>query len=118
MIKQVFLSSLYKITFDFSEIYIVDEKRYNFSKKELINTSTRVLEGVQYDSLYIIEPRTAYLIPLPENLCFTEGVLQNLIGETGILLQLLPKCVLLYSTNENIIYLNKDILICNIKEVK
>ena len=111
------LDKVYKINIDFFDIYIIDDKRRKFSKKELINTSTRVFEGVQYNNLYIIESKVTYLIPLPNNYQNKCVFLQNLIGETGIILHPLEKYILLYNTNENLVYLNKNIPICKIKEV-
>lgn len=111
------LNEIYKIDISFSNIYILEKNRQSLGKKTLINTSTRVFEGIKYDTLYIIEPRVAYLIPLPTKLQNKLLYLQNLIGETGIILQPLKEYILLYNTNENLIYLNQDIEICNIKEV-
>lgn len=110
------LQEIYKIDISFSNIYIIDRYKQNLGKKTLINTSTRVFEGVKYDNLYIIEPRVAYLIPLPEQIHNKFIYIQSLIGETGIILQPLKKYILLYNTNQNLIYLNKDINICDIKE--
>ena len=111
------LNEIYKIDVSFSNIYILEKNRENLGKKILVNTSTRVFEGVKYDTLYIIEPRVAYLIPLPKKLQNKFLYIQNLIGETGIILQPLKNYILLYNTNENLIYLNQDIELCNIKEV-
>lgn len=111
------LNKIYKIDVSFSNIYIVDKNRQNFGKKILVNTSTRVFEGIKYSNLYIIEPRVSYLIPLPTKLQNKMVYLQNLIGITGIILQPLTEYILLYNTNENLIYLNQNITLCNIKEV-
>lgn len=111
------LKEIFKIDVSFSNIYIIDANKRNLGKKTLLNTSTRVFEGIKYDNLYIIEPRVAYLIPLPENIQNKSTYIQNLIGETGIILQLLNEYLLLYNTNENLIYLNQNIDICKIKEV-
>lgn len=111
------LDKLYKIDIDFADIYIIDDKRQNFSKKELINTSTRVFDGTKYDNLYIIESKVAYLIPLPEKYQNKFLSIQNYLIETGIILQPSQEYILMYNTNENLIYLNKNISICNIKEV-
>lgn len=111
------LDKIYKIDIDFADIYIIDDKRKKLGKKELINTSTRVFDGIKYDNLYILEPRVAYLIPLPIKYQNNFIYIQNLIGETGIILQPLKEYILIYNTNENIIYLNQGIEICNIKEV-
>ena len=111
------LNQIYKIDIDFADIYIIDEKHQNFSKKTLLNTSTRIFDGIKYDDLYIIESKVAYLIPLDVKYQNNTMYLHNLIGETGIILQLLPNYILLYNTNENLIFLNKNIPICKIKEV-
>lgn len=112
------LDKIFKINIDFENIYIVDKNVRNFNKKTLINTSTRVFDGKKYDTLYIIEPKIAYLIPLPTKYQNNESYfLQNLIGETGIILQKLEKYILLYNTNENLIFLNQGIEVCSIKEV-
>lgn len=112
------LDKIYKIDIDFADIYIIDDKRKKLGKKELMNTSTRVFDGIKYDNLYILESRVAYLIPLPIKYQNNESYfLQNLIGETGIILQKLEKYILLYNTNENLIFLNQGIEVCSIKEV-
>ena len=111
------LDKLYKISIDFTDVYMINDKRKNYSKKELINTSTRIFAGEKYDALYILEPRVSYLIPLPEQYQNKHISIQNLIGETGIILQSLEKYLLLYNTNENLVYLHKNVKICNIKEV-
>lgn len=111
------LNKLYKIDIDFVDIYIIDDKRKKLSKRQLINTSTRVFDGEKYDTLYIIEPKVAYLIPLPEKYQNKFIYIQNYLIETGIILQPSQKYILLYNTNENLIYLNQNITICNIKEV-
>lgn len=111
------LDKIFKISLDFENIYVINEKIKNFNKKILLNTSTRVFDGKKYDTLYIIEPRVAYLIPLDNKYQNKHIYLQNLLGESGIILQLLEKYILLYNTNENLIYLNKNIPICEIKEV-
>ena len=111
------LDNVFKINIDFENVYIVNENIKNYNKKILINTSTRVFDGKKYDTLYIIEPKVAYLIPLPDNYQNKHISIQNLIGEIGIILQPLKKYILLYNTNENLIYLNKNISICDIKEV-
>lgn len=111
------LDKLYQIDIDFVDIYIIDDKKKNFSKKKLINTSTRVFDGEKYDTLYIIEPKVAYLIPLPEKYQNKLTYIQNYLIETGIILQPSQKYILLYNTNENLIYLNQNIAVCNIKEV-
>lgn len=119
MTNKIFLESIYKIDIDFSEIYIIDEKTKNFNKKVLLNTSSRVFDGKQYDDLYIIEPRVGYLIPLPDKYKNNATyLLKNCIGEIGILLQLLDNYIFLYSTNENLIFLNKGINICNLFNMK
>lgn len=110
------LDKIFKIDIDFENIYIINDRVQNLNKKILINTSTKVYNGKKYDTLYIIEPKTAYLLPLPKQYQDKYLCIQNLIGETGIILQSLTKYILLYNTNENIIYLNKNISICNIKE--
>lgn len=111
------LNSIYKIDVSFSNIYILDKKRKKLGKKILLNTSTRVFEGEKYDTLYIIEPKVTYLVPLPKkcqnNLMYIK---RNLLGETGIILQILDDYILLYNTNENLIYLNKDICICEVNK--
>ena len=111
------LDNIFKISIDFENVYIIDENIKNFNKKVLINTSTRVFDGKKYDTLYIIEPRVAYLIPLPNKYQNKHISIQNFIIETGIVLQPSEKYILLYNTNENLIYLNKNIAICDIKEV-
>lgn len=112
------LDKIFKIGIDFENIYIIDKNTKNFNKKTLINTSTRVFDGIKYDTLHIIEPKTAYLIPLPNKYQNNSSYfVRNLIGETGIILQILEKYILLYNTNENLIFLNKGIDICDIKEV-
>lgn len=111
------LKEIYKIDVSFSNIYIIDKNKQNFGKKTVINTSTRVFEGIKYDNLYILEPRVAYLIPLSEKIQNKFIYIQNLIGETGVVLQPLKKYILLYNTNQNLVYLNKNVEICNIKEV-
>lgn len=111
------LNNLFKIDIDFVDIYIIDDKKYKYGKTELINTSTRVFNGQKYDTLYIIEPKVAYLISLPDKYQNKHISIQNLIGETGIILQSLQQHILLYNTNENLVYLNKNIPICDIKEV-
>lgn len=111
------LNNLFKIDIDFVDIYVVDDKRYKHGKIELINTSTRVFDGRKYDTLYIIESKVAYLVPLPDKYQNKHISIQNLIGETGIILQSLQEHILLYNTNENLVYLNKNIPICDIKEV-
>lgn len=112
------LDKIFKISIDFENIYVISQNIKNFNKKILINTSTRVFDGTKYDTLYIIEPKTAYLIPLPEKYQNNASYfVRNLIGETGIVLQMLEKYILLYNTNENLIFLNKGIDVCDIKEV-
>ena len=111
------LDNIFKINIDFENVYIINKNIQNYNKKILINTSTRVFDGKKYDTLYIIEPKVAYLIPLPDKYQNKHISIQNLIGETGIILQPLEKYILLYNTNENLIYLNKNISICDIKEV-
>ena len=111
------LNKIFKIGIDFENIYIISENIQNFNKRVLLNTSTRVFDGKKYDALYIIEPKVAYLIPLPKEYQNKHISVQNLIGETGIILQSLTEYLLLYNTNENLIYLNKNISICDITEV-
>ena len=111
------LDKIFKIDVDFENVYIIDESKKNFNKKILINTSTRVFDGQKYDTLYIIEPKVSYLIPFErqsENNDMT--IARNLIGECGIILQILDDYILLYNTNENLIFLNKGIKICDIRE--
>ena len=112
------LNKIFKIDTDFENVFIIDNKTKNYNKKIPINTSTRVLNGKKYDTLYIIEPKTSYLIPLPSNYQNNSScIVNNLIGETGIILQQVKNdYILLYNTNENLIFLNKDINICNIEE--
>ena len=118
MISKIFLDILYKIDIDFAEIYIIDKNIQNFNKKTLVNTSTRVFNNVKYDNLYIIEPKTSYLIPLPSGWLYTNATMQNLIGETGIILQLVnEKYILMYNTNQNLVFLNKGIPICDFKPI-
>ena len=70
------------------------------------------------DGVYIIEPKVSYLIPYQrQSDNNTTYITENLIGETGIILQMLDDYILLYNTNENLVFLNKGIEICNIKEV-
>ena len=111
------LDKVFKINIDFENVYIIDEKIQNYNKKILINTSTRIFDGKKYDTLYIIEPKVAYLIPLPEKYQNKFISIQNYLIETGIILQSSQKYILLYNTNENLIYLNQNIAVCNIKEV-
>ena len=111
------LDKVFKINIDFENVYIIDEKIQNYNKKILINTSTRIFDGKKYDTLYIIEPKVAYLIPLPEKYQNKFISIQNYLIETGIILQPSQKYILMYNTNENLIYLNKNISVCNIKEV-
>lgn len=111
---KLYLKELYKIDTDFSEVYILNEKTRKTQKNIKINTSTRVFDGKQYNDLFIIEPRSAYLIPFPSKSILFKQNIENFIGETGIMLQILENHILLYNTNENLIYLNKDILICEI----
>lgn len=118
MISKIFLDILYKIDIDFAEIYIIDKNIQNFNKKTLVNTSTRVFNNVKYDNLYIIEPKTSYLIPLPSGWLYTNATMQNLIGETGIILQLVnEKYILMYNTNQNLVFLNKGIPICDFQPI-
>ena len=109
---RLYLDELYKIDNDFSEIYVLDEKSKSLPKTIKINTSTRIFNGKQYDDLFIIEPKVAYLMPLPSKLNLNKQHIRNFIGETGIVLQLLENHILLYNTNENLIFLNKGIPIC------
>lgn len=111
------LDKVFKINIDFENVYIIDEKIQNYNKKILINTSTRIFDGKKYDTLYIIEPKVAYLIPLPEKYQNKFISIQNYLIETGIILQPSQEYILMYNTNENLIYLNKNISVCNIKEV-
>lgn len=111
------LDKVFKIDIDFENVYIIDEKIQNYNKKILINTSTRIFDGKKYDTLYIIEPKVAYLIPLPEKYQNKFISIQNYLIETGIILQPSQEYILMYNSNENLIYLNKNISICNIKEV-
>lgn len=111
------LDKVFKINIDFENVYIINEKIQNYNKKILINTSTRIFDGKKYDTLYIIEPKVAYLIPLPEKYQNKFISIQNYLIETGIILQPSQEYILMYNTNENLIYLNKNISVCNIKEV-
>lgn len=112
------LDKIFKIDVDFSNVYIISKRVKNFNKKVLIDTSTRVFDGKKYDTLYIIEPKVSYLIPFERqsnnNVTY---IIENLIGEAGIILQMLDDYILLHNTNENLVFLNKGIEICNIKEV-
>ena len=118
MNEKIVLDVLYKIDIDFAEIYIIDENIKNFNKKVLVNTSTRVFNNKKYDTLYIIEPKTSYLVPLPKGWLYTKATIQNLIGETGIILQLVnEKYILMYNTNQNLVFLNKGIPICDFKSI-
>lgn len=113
------LDKIFQIDIDFENIYIIDKNTRNFNKRIPVNTSTRVFDGKKYDTLYIIEPRVVYLIPLSNKYQNNESyILKNLIGESGIILQLLEKYILLYNASENLIFLNKGIEICNINEVQ
>ena len=113
------LNELYQISIDFHEIYIADENTKNFPKKHKVHTSTRVFQGKEYKDLYIIEPMTSYLVPLSKkyqnNLW---DITENYIGEVGILLQICNNNLLLYNTNQNLIFLNKNIKICMIRGIK
>ena len=110
------LDKIFKIDVDFANVYIISKSIKNFNKKVLINTSTRVFDGEKYDTLYIIEPKVSYLIPFErQSKNNATYIVENLIGETGIILQILNDYILLYNTNENLVFLNKGIEICNIK---
>lgn len=108
------LDKIYRIDIDYNQLYKIDETKKNVNKKVLLNTSTRVFDGKKYDTLYIIEPRVAYLIPLPEMLHNYPLHLWNLLGEFGIVMQVLSKYILLYNTNENHIYLNKNCIVAQV----
>ena len=115
---RITLDKIFKIDVDFANVYIISKSIKNFNKKVLINTSTRVFDGEKYDTLYIIEPKVSYLIPFErQNENNATYIVENLIGETGIILQILSDYILLYNTNENLVFLNKGIEICNSKEV-
>lgn len=115
--NEIYLKTLYRLNIDFAENFAINERVKKMSKKELINTSTRVFDGKKYESLYIIEPRVVYLTPLPEKFQDNLFYMQNLIGEFGIILQILEKYILLYNASENLVYLNKNLCICNIKKI-
>lgn len=114
MSSVITLDKIFKIDIDFSKVYIIDDNHHNFNNKTLLDTSTRVFSNQQYNNLYIIEQKVSYLIPLPEEYHNKTCFIKNLIGETGILLQVLDEYILLYNTNENLIFLNKGIDICRI----
>lgn len=108
--QDVRVSKIYKLNEDYENIFINNTANYK-AHYDLVPLSSRTINKIHYDDIFVIEPGCYYYIELNSDYIslFSEDDFRNVFKESGMIIQLDKDLnrLYLFNANKNLIYIQK-----------
>jgi len=104
------IMDIYKLTKDFDDYFILDDKKKYYPNLIKVNMSEKVLDGQKYDNLYALEPMEHYFLTVdgdPLDFKKDQFIRIGLIVDTIHIED--EFYISLFNKTNNIIYITKNI---------